>query len=85
MTIFLSLIIIISCSAKFGSSQLAIPPLIVNDNSCLLAKKQRSAILQLTSHYISTIAAEVKLAPQCGEGLWCQVAYLSMNNSTQVE
>ena len=34
ITVFLSSMIIISRSAKLGSSQLAIPPPIVNDNSC---------------------------------------------------
>jgi hypothetical protein len=79
ITIFLNSIIIITCSAKLGSSQVAIPPFLVDDDSC----QQRSAVLQLTG-YISAITAGLKLVPQCGEGLWYQVAYLNMSDSTQV-
>ena len=78
--IFLNSVIIISCCAKLGSSQVAIPLLVVGDKSC----QQRSAVLQLTKNYISAITAGLKLVPQCGEGLWYQVAYLNMSNSTQV-
>ena len=80
ITAFLSLMIIISCSTKVASSQLAISPLFVGDKSC----QQRSAILHLTNNYVSAITTGLKLAPQCGEGLWYQVAYLNMNDSTQV-
>ena len=76
----LNSMIIISCLAKVASSQLAVPPLFVGDKSCL----QRSAVLQLTNNYISAITAGLKLVPQCGEGLWYQVAYLNMSDSTQV-
>ena len=80
ITVFLSSMIIISCSAKVASSQLAIPPLVVRDRSC----QQRSAVLQLTNDYVSAITVGLKLVPQCGEGLWYQVAYLNMSDSTQV-
>ena len=74
----LSSMIIISYSVKVASSHLAISPLVVHDRSC----QQRSAVLQLTNN-ISAIAAGLKLASQCGEGLWYQVAYLNMSDSTQ--
>ena len=75
-----SIIIVISCCAKLGSLQVAIPLLFVGDKSC----QQRSAVLQLANSYVAAITAGLKLAPQCGEGLWYQVAYLNMNDSTQV-
>ena len=84
VTVFLNSIIIISYSAKVGST--AIAPLYINvagDNSCPQSEIQRSAILQLTTSYISTITNGLRQVPQCGDGLWYQVAYLNMSDSTQ--
>ena len=83
-TIFLSSIIIISYSTKLSSSLTTVGPLLVGDGSCPLAEKQRNTFLQLTNSYISAIITGLKLVPQCGEGLWYQVAYLNMSDSTQV-
>ena len=64
----------------------AVTPLLVNvvgDDSCPPAEQQRNIFLQLTNS-ISAITTGLKLVPQCGEGLWYQVAYLNMSDSTQV-
>ena len=50
--------------------------------SCLLAHNRASILSSMNNNIIETLT-ELVTVPQCGDGLWYQVAYLNMNDSTQ--
>ena len=67
------------CSLSITARQL----LADKGGPCPSLEEQMSALLQIRNN-ISDIVSELETIPQCGEGLWYQVAYLNMNDSTQV-
>ena len=83
VTLFSIFIAIIHSTPLPGSALVHAPWQVAGDlvGSQCRSPKQENALLKINTT-ISSILAEVKTVPQCGDGLWYQVAYLNMSDST---
>ena len=80
--VHLILIAIIGCYSQQGSALVHTGWQIVGEVGSCPSPEQEYALLQINCN-ISSILAGLMAVPQCGDGLWYQVAYLNMNDSSQ--
>ena len=81
--VYLTSVAVIGCCPQLSSALVHSPWWIVDEDGCSCHSLVQESVVSHINSYISFFLAELKTAPQCGDGLWYRVAYLNMSNSTQ--
>ena len=83
VTVYLTLVTVIGCCPQSGSALVYTPWQIFGEvGDCPSLEQKESTLSQINSN-ISSFLSRLMAVPQCGDGLWYQVAYLNMSDSTQ--
>ena len=87
MAVFLLIFAVILSMNVVAAIKIASPPIIVhgNDRETCPSTEQQNIALEKMKDNVYQYLSNASILPQCGEGIWYQVAYLNMTGLPQAQ